>query len=335
MTEPRTWRELLGSFIDTPEERERIASASGVNPVTLLRWARGERNPRMGNLLQLLQALPQHRTLLFNLMAKEFPEIAQAAGRPESDENTHDLPSTFYARLFRLYSTVPRLQLFWGICHLIFQHAIELLDPEQSGLSVTLFQCTMPGPEKKVRSLRLRAGQGTSPWPQYLEHHMTYLSGTESLEGYVVATGHALIVQSPDQQGVFPLRWFKGVQSVAAYPLSVSDLCAGCMVFASTQADYFLPYRQRLMEQYASLMILAFRQEEFFPLHDIDLRPFPRYEQQVRYLYNFRQRLLAMLNEARLQQQPLTSIQVEELLWQQVEQELLQSHALYLEEEDA
>ena len=58
MQKPPTWRELLGSIIRDPQERQRIASDLGVRTITLMRWANGESNPRLQTLHQLLGVLP-------------------------------------------------------------------------------------------------------------------------------------------------------------------------------------------------------------------------------------------------------------------------------------
>jgi len=46
MREAVTWRELLGRSIENLQERQRIANAMGVIPITLMRWANGESTPR-------------------------------------------------------------------------------------------------------------------------------------------------------------------------------------------------------------------------------------------------------------------------------------------------
>jgi hypothetical protein len=38
MQESPTWRDLLGSIIQDPQERRQLANESGINPVTLTRW---------------------------------------------------------------------------------------------------------------------------------------------------------------------------------------------------------------------------------------------------------------------------------------------------------
>ncbi len=72
MQEPPTWRDLLGSIIQDPHERQRIANELGVNPVTLMRWVHNEATPRQQNLQLLFKALPQHQTVLRELIAEEF-----------------------------------------------------------------------------------------------------------------------------------------------------------------------------------------------------------------------------------------------------------------------
>ena len=58
MEQPGAWRELLGMYITSPRERQRIANALDVRPITLARWANGESLPRQRNLHQLIAAFP-------------------------------------------------------------------------------------------------------------------------------------------------------------------------------------------------------------------------------------------------------------------------------------
>src|SRR5438105_8456897 len=76
MQEPRTWREFLATMIREPKDKQRIASEMGVDPVTLSRWATKESSPRPRSLLnRLVEALPQHRESLSELIEEEFPRL--------------------------------------------------------------------------------------------------------------------------------------------------------------------------------------------------------------------------------------------------------------------
>lgn len=54
-----SWRDLLKDVISDAVERERLAKAMDVNPLTLSRWAQGvSTTPRPQKLSQLVQAFP-------------------------------------------------------------------------------------------------------------------------------------------------------------------------------------------------------------------------------------------------------------------------------------
>lgn len=76
MQEPPTWRELLGKIVADPHERERIANELGVNPITLVRWVNNESKPRTQHLRQLLNALPEYRARLLELIIEEFEDFS-------------------------------------------------------------------------------------------------------------------------------------------------------------------------------------------------------------------------------------------------------------------
>jgi hypothetical protein len=99
---------------------------------------------------------------------------------------------------------------------------------------------------------------------------------------------------------------------------------AGSLLVSSTQPNYFLLLQQTLIQDYADLIALAFRSEEFYETQQIALGLVPLQEVQQAYFSVFRQRLSETLVQAARQQQALTVIQAEQLVWQQFEEELLQ-----------
>ena len=72
MQESPTWRDFLGSIIQDPQERRRLANELGINPVTLTRWVNNESSPRSRSIQRLLTALPQHRKALLELLLDDF-----------------------------------------------------------------------------------------------------------------------------------------------------------------------------------------------------------------------------------------------------------------------
>src|SRR5690242_793275 len=122
MEEPRTWRELLELVTSDPMERLRIAETVGVNPVTLIRWATYKSNPRTDNLRLLLNALPQYRQQLAQLLAVEYPHILNDVSHSVAIEE--QVPSAFYARVLNAYTTSPPLLRASSVSILILQQLL-------------------------------------------------------------------------------------------------------------------------------------------------------------------------------------------------------------------
>lgn len=317
-----TWRELLGGLIQDSQEHQRIANELGVNPLTLTRWVHNESKPRPHNLRRLLTALPHHRDTLLQLLAQEFPEFSSSTKDEETGDQTLEIPPEFYVRIFDTYATTRQNQLFWSISNLVLQQALGQLDPNQLGMALTIAQCMPPSPGNKVRSLRERVGRGTFPWPFNLDEEAIFL-GAESLAGYSVITGHPIIIQNARELNLFPVHWTAWEQSAAASPIIRMTASAGCVLASSTQPGYFLPGRQRLLHNYAALLSLAFTPEEFYDLQDINLQPMPFYRRQKLLVVKFRQRLLSFVRLAQSTGHSINMHEAEQIVWQQLEEELL------------
>ncbi len=198
------------------------------------------------------------------------------------------------------------------------------LDPNRSGITTVVAKCTpQTDKDQKVHSLRETAGRGTPPWPTDLEKHSVLL-GAESLAGYTVATGHPATIQNINEgKSLLPTYSTEFAISQTAYPILRSGDIAGCMVISSTQPHYFTPVRLALVADYAALLNIAFDEADFYPLTDIDLRIMPSYELQESYLASFRSRVAEVMLEMTRKPKPVNFHQAEEMVWQQIEQELL------------
>lgn len=317
----QSWRELLGKFLQDPRERSRIAAELGVNPLTLTRWVSGESNPRSQNLQALLRALPQYREFLLESIPEEFGQLFNEAVVKE--DALQEIPAAFYARIFSAYAELPDILRSWSICDLILLQALLQLNPNRVGMEITVVRCMPPSQGQKVRSLRETVGRGTPPWARELQQKTMFL-GTESLAGYTVTMGRSVAIQTKGGQHRFPARWVDREESAAAYPIKQAGRIAGCLLFSSTQPNYFLPFRLALIESYAELIVLAFEREEFYELGSIDLGIMPSPEEQQPYFSAFSQRVTDMMREATRSQQPVGIIEAEQVVWQQLEAELLQ-----------
>jgi transcriptional regulator with XRE-family HTH domain len=311
------WRELLGKIIKDPHEKQRVANELGVSVITLTRWVSGESTPRTHNFRLLLKALPEHRDAFLDVLPDDFSQSVNEKG--DGEEADQEIPSVFYARVLNAHCNLPRILHFGSMCDVILQQALKQLDPNRVGMEITVVQCMYPALDGKIHSLREGLGRGTPPWNRELEQRTLFL-GAESLAGYVVSSGRQLAIPSR-QEGLnlFPVQWVEWEESAMAYPLMMADRIAGCLLVSSSQSGYFLSQaRQKLVQQYAELLLVAFDPDDFYDLNNIDLGRMPSYEVQRSYLGNFRQRVADVMIRRHLD-----VVQAEHEVWQQIEDELL------------
>lgn len=321
MREPLSWRDLLKEMIRDPERRERLAAEVGVNAATLTRWSTGERAPRPGNIRSLLHALPSPEQDQFRKLYEE-----ESGPFPPSlnEEAPAEIEYKFILEVLETRSRTSDIHRFWAISHLVLQHALRQLDPEQRGMAIWVVRCMPPPSGNSIRSLREVAGHGTHPWESDLERNAMFL-GAESLAGYVVATCRPATRQDLTIDASFiPAHRTEHEASAMATPLLYANRVAGCLLIASTQMNYFpSPARLSLVGGYGHLLTLAFEPEEFYPPEHISLCVMPSSEVQRASFATFRQRVQNILKESYRAAQPLTSVQAEQMVWQQLEEELI------------
>jgi hypothetical protein len=314
MQEPRTWREFLAAVIRDTKEKQRIANEMGVDPVTLTRWATRESSPRPRSLLnRLVEALPPHREQLTQLIREEFPDaLEDDPGSVFIDPIVKEVPPVLYARILEAHATVVESLRAWTIMNLVMQQLIRQLDPQHTGVAASVAQCQRPiTPQGKVASLReifLEKSQALKSVAQ-----RGYFLGAESLVGYAVANCRPIILQDLQQpSNEFVIPQASEAQSAAAYPLQRAGQVAGALLIISTQRDYFLRARQALIQNYSYLLSLAFRDDEFYDPHAIQLRIMPAERVQDAYLATFNRRVNELLSLAEQRGQPLTRREAEE-----------------------
>jgi hypothetical protein len=320
MPEPQSWRALLGTIIKDRQERQRIAQALGINPITLLRWVQYDSNPRPHYLSRLPDLLPEYRAQLLALISEEYEEIP--APPTVATEASTEIPSAFYARIVRAAADLPPSLHFWSLCEIILRQALEQLDSQRLGMAIIIAQCMPPSPGHAIRSLREVVGRGTPPWSRELEHKATLL-GAESLVGYAVSTGRLQYQQDLSQEGFLPFKQTAWEKSAAACPIMRNGRVAGALLVSSTQTNYVTPSRIALLQSYADLLMLVFGPEDFYDPSCIQLGVMPPDEQQRTYLVTLQQRVATFLLQAAGKQAPINRREAEQLAWQQLEEELL------------
>ncbi len=321
MQEVKNWRELLGRIIHDPHERQRLADELGIRPITLIRWVNGESIPRSQNLRHLISIFPhQYRKQFLEMVGLEFRDFPLIP----YDEHTPGLSATFYDRVLAKNASSTDTHRSWDICSLILQDAIEVLDPDEQGLMLTVARCTPPSDEHKVRSLREYVGIGTLPWSTALEQKALFL-GAESLAGYAVGHGRDFKIQSlTEGRSMLPYHRVEYEESAAAYPIVRSGKIAGCFLVSSVQTDNFLQQeRLSLIQAYTNLLVLAFDPHEFYVPQDIALRIMPVSQEQQPYFVNFQQKVSQLMIRASNGPQPLSHNLAEEAVWKQIEEDML------------
>lgn len=316
----KTWREVLGSIISDPHEKQRLAQELNVSPLTLIRWVENETTPQVQHIHQLLNALPQHQESLLSSITEEFEKSPRipSAQTPEIDE----IPTVFYAHILKGSTTIPLSIHYWSLANIILQQAIIQLDPFRTGMALRIACCMPPSSDGKIHSLRESVGIGTPPWNGTLEQS-SHLLGVDSLAGYAITSGQIIVIDSPDDYSLFPIHQGEHEASAVAIPIVRANLIAGVFLIAGTQTGYFTAASLSLIQRYTDLLALAFETGAFYDPQLFALQTMPPVAIQQPYLSTFRQRVADLLTRSTQAQQHLDTAQAELQVWQQIEEEFL------------
>jgi transcriptional regulator with XRE-family HTH domain len=324
MHKVQSWRTLLGIIIQDSKEKQRILDELDISQITLTRWVNGSSDPRPQNLRQLVNALPQYREQLLDLLREE-KGVADLSN-PFQDDSPKEIPSEFYEQVFIARASTTENLRFWSMCQLILQQAIGQLDTERQGIAIWVVSCMPPsGPHHKVRSLREVVGLGTPPWPANLEQTAMFL-GAESMAGNTVTLCHPTISQNLDAEYHFlPFTRGEHEKSAAIYPILYAGRVAGVLMVSSAEYNHFISqHRTTLIQHYADLIALAFEPEDFYAPEDITLGVMPTPEVQRKHFVNYRRMLIKNMDIINSSgHQRVNSIQADLRTWQKLEDELL------------
>ncbi|GAC1354856.1 MAG: hypothetical protein NVS4B11_25180 [Ktedonobacteraceae bacterium] len=324
MQEAQTWRKFLGTIISNAREKQRIANELGVKPITLTRWVSGESDPRSQNLRLLLSVLPGQREQLLDLIRAE--EGLEEFSNITKDDTFKDIPSDFYSSIFTTRASITENLHYWSICQAILRQALGQLDPDRLGMAVWVVRCMPPsGSHNKVRSLRENVGTGTPPWGGNLEQKAMFL-GAESLAGNVATLCRPSIIENLDEEhNLLPAMRVEHEKSCAIYPILYAGRIAGVFLVSSTQHNYFLSQaRATLVQSYADMLALAFEPEDFYEPEEIALCVMPYHNEQKEYFAPFRVLVSNTIREAAQNAKPISNIEAEMRVWQQLEEKLIQ-----------
>lgn len=325
MRQRAAWREFLDTILRNSSEREQIISKTGINSMTLARWAHGESKPRAHNLRLLINALPaQYQDQFQQLLEEDLPPIV-AASPTEEEVLFDEIPYPFIREVLATRTNCPPSLLLWTITNQVFQHALGQLDPQSQGMAITLVRCMPPTRDGKIHSLCESMRRGTSPWLEHLEQTALFL-GANTLSGYAINT--LRYEQVPDMRkrsGYVPAVQGEYEVSAAAYPIMFTGCVAGCLLFSSTQANRFSSEkRSSLIQSYTNLVALAFEPKDFYPPNIIELTVMPSPERQKAYFADFRYRVVTLMKESAGTPYALNSLQAQLAALQQLEELMLQ-----------
>jgi len=319
MSSSPSWQAVLQRIIQTPAERQRLATALGVSVMTLIRWANESTRPQKPHLIRLVQVVqPQYRAELLQALEPEFPDIHTWL----YEEPAEQIPPDFFAQALNARATIIESLRFWHITDMVLKQALTQLDTNRLGMSITLVQCMPPSQGGKIRSLRERMGKGTLPWTADLEHLSIFL-GIETLAGYVVQYQRPASIEDLSQDHLLPAYQSEFEVSAAAHPIWLDGRIAGCLLASSTQVSYFSQQRQALLSTFSDIISLAFDKNDFYRPDCIELSVMPPPDKQRPYLAQFRQRVTQVLIDAAQNKHHLTNAQAEERVWQELEETFL------------
>jgi hypothetical protein len=325
--QPMTWRTFLGEVLhQAPQVKLQVVKELCVNATTLTRWITGESEPRPSNVRQLRRIMTTllsepERSSFFTLLEADFPETTydhpDVPSRVPEDGNAQEISADFFLKILEaLSATADRLR-FWSMSNMILQQALGQLDPDHLGMLLTVVQC-MPPRASTVRSLRERVGLGTRPWRSDFEQKTLFL-GSESLAGFVVASGWYAVSQELKKDVSIPIHLVEYEESAAAAPFLRAGRVAGCLLVSSTQPHYFSAARLSLIQGYTHLLALAFEAEEFYELTHIELHPMPQSAQQQASFATLQKRQATILWDATTKNHPISHEEGRTLAFQQLE----------------
>jgi len=330
-SEPETWRQLLATRISDLDERKRIAQLTGVDEVTLKRYAEGKTKRIRPHLLRpLVAAWPsEKRPLLIRLILEEFPDFVPSEQSEASSLNGLNatatmtaIPLEVYERALHAHATTPLSLRFWVISNLVLGAALEQLDPgsHPMGVEIVLVQCMPCNHGETAGCLRETLLLGTPPWRT--DQITPLFLGAESLSGYVVTTARPAICQNlRTNPGFLPVRLEAYEESAAAYPLLQGERVGGCLLVSAAQRDFFTPSKLQLLNSYADLAALALQDDQFYEKQAIQLRTMPATDVQQAHFASFRRRVNEMISAP--DRQVADIVEAEQLIWSQLAEELM------------
>lgn len=275
------WRLLLRIYFEeNPGEKKRVAKMLDTTVRTVERWVMDNATtaPERSKVLKLAQMVPGKEHEMELSLRQDYPEAFE---RPVGSEIMPNIPAQFILRPLEAYATTARHLNRSSIMSMVFRQMVSHLDPYEEGMAVLFAQCIPPvEPGGKVTGLSVHApGHGTPPW-HYQQFKSPYIVGSGSLSAMAIYRGDIALYP----QDVYKLDYISPILrcdeiqehgSCAAYPVLREGDTAGALFLVSKQHEFFTETRRLLIKQYAAFFALAIRDNEFYPISQIQLQPMP------------------------------------------------------------
>jgi hypothetical protein len=265
---------LFSSFLQHILHHDRaeithVASTLGVSENTIYRWMNGTSEPRPVYLKNLIEALPEHRNQLTNVINQTFPAMLDALST-----GVREVQKDIYRHVMELLTTTTEADVrSWQITQTIFEYALHHLDSEGRGLAVT-YAKVMPARADGIHSLCEAIMRGNYPWPFALENYV-YL-GSTTLAGTTAMLQRIQTWNNLEESERLQVEVDEFEHSACAYPVVRGRRISGVLIISSTQPDFFAdPLAREAVVEYAQLLSLAFPEEDFYPFSMLHLRPMP------------------------------------------------------------
>lgn len=241
------------------------------------------------------------------------------------NEDLAHISTDFYLQILSDRATLIEIIRKRELLIRIIKQALIQLDPHELGMAITLALCMPPGNHGKIRSLRERMGQGTFPWNADLENLSIFLA-SESLAGYVAQTRLASSIEDLSKETLLPAYQTEDEMSAAAAPIMLEGKIAGCLLASSAEIGHFTQQRLTLLSSFSDLVSLALDPGEFYPTEIIQLGVL-RYKHAVEQraiLRRYPGLVQTRLIESYQTPHPLTYLEAEELVWSELENQVLE-----------
>jgi transcriptional regulator with XRE-family HTH domain len=250
-------------------EIERAAKELGVAENTIYRWMNGRSDPRAVHLKKLPDVFANQRDNLIYAIQATYPSVLEV---PAS--GIGEVRKDIYRRVLELVAMTAEDDIrFWQVTEAIFEYALLHMDRHRQGLAIT-YAKVMPPHADGIHSLREVVMRGNYPWPTSLEGEAflgsTTLACTAAVQQRAQTWDH--LKHEDRLQAVVD----ENERSACACPVMRGRRIAGVLIVSSTSPDFFqnaVAYQS--VVEYAQLLALALRDEDFQPAWLLNLRPMP------------------------------------------------------------